>query len=149
MRPSRPVRLALFALVLAPVAAAVTVLGVPAEAPDFAAACDSGQPYFAAAAYRAQRAVGQQPSASGPSVILFTDTPQDRIHHQVASYRQTGNTAAGKVIHLDIDTDSDVLEYWNTKNAYYQLEISGVLPENTWAVDVVVSFSGKLSISSN
>ena len=68
----------------------------------------------------------------------------------VASYRRTGsNAASGKQIELQTDSDSDVLSYWETKNAYYDLEVSGVLPENNWAVDVVFSFSGKLSISSN
>lgn len=67
----------------------------------------------------------------------------------VASYRRTGSTASGRKIELQTDSDSDVLSYWETKNAFYDLEVSGILPENNWAVDVVFSFSGKLSISSN
>jgi hypothetical protein len=64
----------------------------------------------------------------------------------VASYVATGSGTVGKVLQLKTDNDSDVLEYWGTKNAFYDLEVSGVLPENAWAVDVVVSFTGKLSI---
>ncbi len=67
----------------------------------------------------------------------------------VASYQRTGSAAPGKTIKLKTDTDSDVLSYWETKDAYYDLEVSGILPENNWAVDVIVSFSGSLSISSN
>ena len=67
----------------------------------------------------------------------------------VANYRRTGNASAGKTIQLQIDSDPDVLAYWETKDAFYDLEVSGVLPENSWAVDVIFSFSGKLSISSN
>jgi hypothetical protein len=67
----------------------------------------------------------------------------------VASYRAPSSGTVGKLIELETDNDSDVLEYWGTKNAFYDLEVSGVLPENAWAVDVIVSFSGKLSISSN
>ena len=67
----------------------------------------------------------------------------------VASYKKSSSTAAGKVINLKTDNDSDVIQYWDTKTAFYNLEISGVLPEDAWAVDVVVSFSGNLSISSN
>jgi hypothetical protein len=74
------------------------------------------------------------------------DAPPPRV---VASYKQSGSSHAGKVINLKTDHDSDVIEYWDTKNAYYDLEVSGVLPEDAWAVDVVVAFSGKLSISSN
>lgn len=67
----------------------------------------------------------------------------------VASYRRTGNAASGKTLTLQTDGDSDVLSYWETKDAFYDLEVSGILPEDNWAVDVVFSFSGKLSISSN
>ncbi|MEY4544362.1 MAG: hypothetical protein RL685_557 [Pseudomonadota bacterium] len=67
----------------------------------------------------------------------------------VANYRRTGSTAAGKLIQLQTDGDADVLAYWETKDAFYDLEVSGILPENNWAVDVVFSFSGSLSISSN
>jgi hypothetical protein len=74
------------------------------------------------------------------------DAPPPRV---VASYKQSGSKRAGKVIDLKTENDSDVIQYWDTKNAFYDLEISGVLPEDAWAVDVVVSFSGKLSISSN
>jgi hypothetical protein len=67
----------------------------------------------------------------------------------VANYRRTGSSATSKNIQLQTDKDSDVLAYWETKDAYYDLEVSGILPEDNWAVDVVFSFSGKLSISSN
>lgn len=67
----------------------------------------------------------------------------------VASYRRNGSSASGKSIQLKTDSDSDVLAYWETKDAFYDLEVSGVLPEDSWAVDVIFSFSGKLSISSN
>ena len=66
----------------------------------------------------------------------------------VASYHRSGSNA-GRILQLRTDNEQDVLEYWSTKNAFYELEISGVLPENGWSVDVVVSFSGSLSISSN
>jgi hypothetical protein len=73
------------------------------------------------------------------------DAPPPRV---VASYHRS-SANAGRTLPLQTDNDQDVLEYWSTKNAFYDLEISGVLPEDAWAVDVVVSFSGKLSISSN
>lgn len=74
-----------------------------------------------------------------------SDAPPPRV---VASYHRA-SAGAGRTIQLVTDNDQDVLEYWSTKNAFYDLQISGILPENAWAVDVVVSFSGKLSISSN
>jgi len=74
-----------------------------------------------------------------------SDAPPPRV---VASYHRS-NSSTGRVLQLQTDNDQDVLQYWSTKNAFYNLEISGVLPEDAWTVDVVVSFSGKLSISSN
>ena len=73
------------------------------------------------------------------------DAPPPRV---VASYHRT-NSDTGRLLQLKTDNEQDVLEYWSTKSAFYDLEVSGVLPEDEWAVDVVVSFSGKLSISSN
>jgi hypothetical protein len=75
-----------------------------------------------------------------------TDAPPPRV---VATYQRSGSSKAGNVLELKTDNEQDVLEYWGTKNAFYDLEISGVLPEDAWSVDVVVAFSGKLSISSN
>jgi len=74
------------------------------------------------------------------------DAPPPRV---VATYQRSASSKAGNVLSLKTDNDQDVLEYWGTKNAFYDLEISGILPEDAWAVDVVVAFSGKLSISSN
>jgi hypothetical protein len=74
------------------------------------------------------------------------DAPPPRV---VATYTRPATGKAGNVLALKTDNDQDVLEYWGTKNAFYDLEISGVLPADAWSVDVVVAFSGKLSISSN
>ncbi|HEU4577583.1 MAG TPA: hypothetical protein VFS67_04980 [Polyangiaceae bacterium] len=74
------------------------------------------------------------------------DAPPPRV---VATYQRPPSGKAGSVLALKTDNDHDVLDYWSTKNAFYDLEISGVLPADAWAVDVVVAFSGKLSISSN
>jgi hypothetical protein len=74
------------------------------------------------------------------------DAPPPRV---VASYQRPASGKPGSVLSLKTDNDQDVLEYWGTRNAFYDLEVSGILPEDAWAVDVVVAFSGKLSISSN
>jgi hypothetical protein len=74
------------------------------------------------------------------------DAPPPRV---VASYERPSTGAAGKVITLHTDRDSDVLKYWGKEGAFYDLEVSGILPQDHWAVDVSFSFSGHLSISSN
>lgn len=67
----------------------------------------------------------------------------------VASYQRAASGTVGKEIDLDIDSSADVLDYWNTKSAYYTVRISGLLPQDSWAIDVTVSFAGQLSISAN
>lgn len=65
----------------------------------------------------------------------------------VASYEKGSSGSVGRVVQLEIDPDSDVLAYWDTDQAYYDVTLWGVLPEQDWAIDVSVAFSGKLSIS--
>jgi hypothetical protein len=74
------------------------------------------------------------------------DAPPPRV---VASYERASHGTIGKTIDLHTDRDSDVLEYWGKEGAFYDLAVSGILPQDHWAVDVTFSFSGQLSISSN
>ncbi|HKO89689.1 MAG TPA: hypothetical protein VJU61_00960 [Polyangiaceae bacterium] len=74
------------------------------------------------------------------------DAPPPRV---VASYERPAAGTVGKVISLRTDRDSDVLKYWGKEGAFYDLAVSGILPQDNWAVDVSFSFSGHLSISSN
>jgi hypothetical protein len=67
----------------------------------------------------------------------------------VAHYQRGASGSVGKEIDLDIDSNADVLDYWNTKSAYYTVKLYGVLPQDAWAIDVTVSFAGQLSISTN
>lgn len=67
----------------------------------------------------------------------------------VASYERSRAGTIGKTIALRTDRASDVLKYWGKEGAFYDLAVSGILPQDHWAVDVTFSFSGHLSISSN
>jgi uncharacterized protein YegL len=58
--------------------------------PDFAAACQTGAPFHVAAVYRGQTDPNRPPNNKAPSVILFQDTPENRIHHELASFKQVG-----------------------------------------------------------
>lgn len=62
----------------------------------------------------------------------------------LASYERSSGTV-GRVLDLEIDSDSDVLRYWDTDQAYYEVTLWGVLPEQDWSIDVSFTFSGKLS----
>jgi len=72
------------------------------------------------------------------------DAPPPRI---VASYERTQTGFVGRELELTTDSDSDVLEYWGTSQAFYTLALgSDDLPEEDWSVDVVVNFTGELSV---
>jgi hypothetical protein len=66
----------------------------------------------------------------------------------VASYER-GQSLSGPVIEMQIDSESNVLSYWETKSAYYDLTVWGMMPEDAWALDVTVAFSGSISVSSS
>ncbi len=67
----------------------------------------------------------------------------------VATYERESGSAVGRVVDLDTDGDSDVLTYWSTQSAFYDITIWGDLPEQAWAIDVNVTLSGKISVSSD
>ncbi len=74
------------------------------------------------------------------------DAPPSSV---VATYERTGSARPGRSIRLKTASDSDVLEYWGTKSAYYDIKLWGTLPEDAWAVDVQVVFSGSVSVASD
>jgi hypothetical protein len=67
----------------------------------------------------------------------------------VASYERSGTASVGRTLKLHTDPDSDVLSYWDTKQAYYEVTLWGVMPSEDWSVDVTFSFSGRFSISTS
>ena len=91
---------------------------------------------------------GDMPSLSfleGLRVTLSSRAPGAPPPLVVASYERPTNGTAGRVINLEIDRDSDVLSYWDTDQAFYDVTLWGVLPAQDWSIDVSFSFSGKLS----
>lgn len=74
------------------------------------------------------------------------DAPPDKV---VATYERIGSTPAGRAIRLETASDADVLEYWATKSAYYDIKLWGELPVDAWAIDIQVVFSGNVSVASD
>ena len=60
------------------------------KAPDWDNLCLSGQPYSVVASYRAQSRAGRAPDMDAPSILLFQDTPSDRVHYKLANFTQVG-----------------------------------------------------------
>ena len=60
--------------------------------------------------------------------------------HELAQFGPAGQGPyLNLVVALETDYDSDVLSYWTTDSAYYDVTLSGMLPENDWAIDVTVA----------
>lgn len=67
----------------------------------------------------------------------------------VARYERTTDSSVGASVRLVTTNDQNVLDYWSTEEAYYDIKVWGSLPHEAWAIDVEVAFSGQLSVSSN
>jgi hypothetical protein len=65
----------------------------------------------------------------------------------LAYYERPASGTVGDVVELQTNVESDVLSYWDTKQAYYDVTLWGVLPSEDWAIDVTFAFSGSISVS--
>jgi hypothetical protein len=83
------------------------------------------------------------------TVTLHSRAPGAPPPEVVASYERSTTGSVGRTVKLHTDPDSDVLSFWDTKQAYYEMTLSGVMPSEDWSVDVTFSFSGRFSISSS
>jgi hypothetical protein len=72
--------------------------------------------------------------------------PEPRI---LAYYERPANGQAGRVLKLQTNVESDVLSYWDTDQAYYDVTLWGIMPSEDWAIDVTFAFSGSISVSTS
>jgi hypothetical protein len=85
----------------------------------------------------------------GLEVTLASRAPGAPEPYVLAYYERPASGQAGRVVKLQTNKRSDVLSYWDTKEAYYDVRIWGILPPEAWAIDVSFAFSGSISISTN
>lgn len=65
----------------------------------------------------------------------------------LAYYERPSSGQVGGIVELQTNVESDVLSFWDTKQAYYDVTLWGVLPSEDWAIDVTFAFSGSISVS--
>ena len=82
-------------------------------------------------------------------LTLASRDAQAPAPREMAVYRRGDTTNVGQRVSIPADRDSDVVEYWDTNRAYYQLSVTGDLPSEDWGVDVIVKFRGSLSVSTH
>jgi hypothetical protein len=85
----------------------------------------------------------------GMTLTLSSRAPNAPPPTVVASYERTRTSGVGRVVPLETDNDSDVLSYWDTKEAFYEVTLWGVMPNVDWAIDVTFAFEGRFSVSSS
>jgi hypothetical protein len=85
----------------------------------------------------------------GLEVTLASRAPNAPEPRVLAYYERPGGGQVGRVVQLQTNKKSDVLSYWDTKEAYYDVRIWGILPPEAWAIDVTFAFSGSISVSTN
>jgi hypothetical protein len=85
----------------------------------------------------------------GLTVTLSSRAPDGPEPQVVASYERVRETGVGRTLALRTDNDSDVLSFWDTKQAFYEVTLWGVMPNEAWSIDVTFAFEGHLSVSSS
>ncbi len=82
----------------------------------------------------------------GLTVTLRSRAPDAPPEHIVATYARRQSTGVGRVVELETDGDSDVLSFWDTHEAFYEIKLWGEMPEQDWAIDVTFAFEGEISM---
>lgn len=90
--------------------------------------------------------VGDFSFLSAFSVTVGSTAPEAPPPAVVFEYQRQGDGPVGHSIDISPAGSPNVLDYWETTGAYYELTVRGDLPELSWAVDVVIEFSGKVSV---
>jgi hypothetical protein len=83
----------------------------------------------------------------GLRVTLSSRAPGAPPTRTLAYYERSPRGQVGRVVELQTNVESDVLSYWDTDQAYYDVTLWGTLPAEDWAIDVTFAFSGKISVS--
>lgn len=80
------------------------------------------------------------------SLTIASRSPDGPEPTVIASYTREDT---GEINAIDIlaNSEADILQYWDTETAFYQLSVNGELPVEAWGVDVVVKFAGSLSVA--
>lgn len=64
---------------------------------------------------------------------------------EIVNYERPANAAASPVIDAPTSYPINVSQVWAAKKVVITMELAGVFPEETWAADVTLHMSGKIS----
>lgn len=81
------------------------------------------------------------------TLLLASRSDENLRSEQIAHYQRSPEQS-GEMLLLEIPTNNqfNVVEYWASGDAYYELVVRGQLPESNWVLDVVAEFEGNLAL---
>lgn len=81
-------------------------------------------------------------------LVLGSDGPNAPTPVVMAEYQRLGGARVGDELEITPERNIDVLQHWETGEAYYELTLSGDgMPSRDWTVAVTVQFSGSIDVS--
>jgi hypothetical protein len=81
-------------------------------------------------------------------LVLGSDGPNAPPPVVMAEYQRLAGARVGETIEASPERGIDVIEHWETGEAYYELTLSGDgMPSRDWSVAVTVQFSGSIDVS--
>lgn len=81
-------------------------------------------------------------------LVLGSDSPDAPPRVVMAEYQRLAGARVGTTIEASPDRNVDVIQHWETGEAYYELTLSGDgMPSRDWTVAVTVQFSGSIDVS--
>jgi hypothetical protein len=100
------------------------------------------------ASMRAEDGVTDLSFVRSLKLVLGSDAPGAPPAVVMAEYQRRSGQTVGSVLNIEADSDVDVLQHWETGEAYYELTLSGDgMPSRDWSVEVTVKFSGSIDVS--
>ena len=77
--------------------------------------------------------------------VVMSPTSGTAAPVELINYQKAGSAVVGNVLVIPSQNPANILEQWKAKSAAFTVEVSGVLPEQSWMVDLSVRFSGDFS----
>ena len=63
------------------------------------------------------------------------------------TYSRDGTPSASTEAMATAEERTNIIDYWNCAQAFYDVHVVGILPEEDWAVDVVIELGGEFKLA--
>lgn len=77
--------------------------------------------------------------------VVMAPTTGTAAPVELITYEKSGSAAVGTVLAIPSQNPANILDEWKAKTAEFTVEVSGVLPEQSWMIDLSVHFAGDFS----